>query len=88
MLGLQVEHVLLLHSLAVSDLRRVVWKFCLTAIGPCYIGIYGSKSDRHGRKMRELAGKVVLLFFLENQSNKHVTVKIQIVARESDVSFL
>jgi hypothetical protein len=36
--------------------------------------------------MRELAGKVVLLFFLENRSNKHITVKFQIVERESDVS--
>jgi hypothetical protein len=36
--------------------------------------------------MRELAGKVALMFFLENQSNKHITVKFHIVERESDVS--
>jgi hypothetical protein len=39
-----------------------------------------------GAQMRELAGKVVHLFFQEKQSNKHITVKFQIVARESDLS--
>jgi hypothetical protein len=56
--GPPVEYVQLLLSLAVSDL-----KFCLTTIGPCYIGICGSKSDRHGSTNERASWKGSLVVF-------------------------